>query len=150
MAGIAVAGVFFVADVVRATPLSTAVFLGRVLLESAGVALQDPAVTEALAGFSAGGRLASLTAVHLLAYGMLGILAVALANLFNIRWSALKGAVLGAAVGSIIGYFAAGLGMYHLSSGLLTVELILAANVVGGVVLGWYLRLCRQEAEEAA
>jgi len=154
LAGIAVAAFFFIVDLTRLAPLSTPLFLSRTLLE-AGFRVDGASTTpvgtflEALASISQGGRLAAYTAVHLAAFAILGVFAAALANLFHVGWNVRTGAAAGLIVGSAAWFAASQTGPVWLAGAHLTPEVIIAGGVVGGAVLGWFLRLCRLDAEEA-
>jgi len=154
LAGMAVAAFFFILDLVRLAPFSTPLFLSRSLLE-AGYSLNSASTTqgegllEALANFSQGGRLAAYTAVHLAVFAVLGMFASALANLFHVGWNARTGAAAGLIVGFGAWLAASQVGPAWLAGAHLTPEIIVGGGTLGGAVIGWYLRLCKLDAEEA-
>ena len=154
LSGMAVAALFFIADLIRAAPLSTPLFLSLSLLQ-AGLAMesasatQDESILGALAGLSLGGRLAAYTAVHLAVFALLGVLAAALANLFKVRWNARTGAAAGLLVGFAAWLAASQAGAVWLAEAHLTPKIVIGSGIVGGAVLGWHLRLCLLDAEEA-
>lgn len=154
LAGMAVAAFFFVVDFVRLAPFSTPLFLTRSLLR-AGLTLESDSTTqsegllEAVAAFSPGGHLAAYTAVHLSVFAVFGVFAAALANLFHVRWNARTGAAAGLIGGFATWLAASQFGPVWLSAAHLTPEIVIGGGVVGGAVLGWHLRLCRLDAEEA-
>ena len=154
LAGIMVAAFFLVVDLVRLAPLSTPLFLSRSLLE-AGFSLDGASATQgedlldALTNLSQGGRLAAYTAVHLTVFAVLGMFAAALANLFHVGWNARTGAAAGLTVGFGTWLAASQAGPAWLAGAHLTPEIVIGGGVVGGAVLGWHLRLCRLDAEEA-
>jgi len=150
----AVAAFFFVVDLVRLAPFSTPLFLSRSLLETgfrlhSASATQGEGVLEALTNLSQGGRLAAYTAVHLAVFAVLGMFAAALANLFHVGWNARTGAAAGLFVGFATWLGASQAGPVWLAETHLTAEIVIGGGVVGGAVLGWHLRLCRLDAEEA-
>ena len=154
LAGMAVAAFFFVVDLVRLAPFSTPLFLSRSLLEAAfsldsANAKQGETLLEALASLSQGGRLAAYTAVHLAVSAVLGMFAAALANLFHVGWNGRTGAAAGLIVGFATWLAASQVGPVWLAGAHLTPEIVIGGGIVGGTVLGWYLRLCRLDAEEA-
>lgn len=154
LAGIAVAAFFLVFDLVRLAPFSTPLFLSRSLLEAgfrldSASATQGEGLLEALANLSRGGHLAAYTAVHLAVFAVLGMFAAALANLFHVRWTARTGAAAGLMVGFATWLAASQAGPMWLAGAHLTPEIVIGGGVVGGAVLGWFLRLCRLEADEA-
>lgn len=148
MAGMAVAAVFFAVDLARMAPLSTPLFLSQALLQ-ASRALGNEELVQILAGLSPGGRLAAFTAVHLAVFSLVGVLAAALANLFHLPWNAQTGAIAGFLAGAGAWRLALEAGPVWISGANLTPEVIIGAGVVSGAVLGWHLRLCRLDAEEA-
>jgi len=150
MAGIAVAALFFVVDLVRGSPLATPLRLSRRLLESTGPALEGGGVIQAAAGLSPGGRLAVFTVLHLAVFMTLGICAAAISNVFPIRWSSRTGAVVGIVVAAVVWLLALRLGSVALAEARLTPEAVVGAGIVGGAVLGWHLRLCHLDAEDAS
>jgi hypothetical protein len=149
----AVAAFFFVLDLVRLAPLSTPLFLSRSLLEAGfevdSASAQGENLLEVLAHLSQGGRLAAYTAVHLAVFAVFGVFAAALANLFHVRWNARTGAAAGLIGGFATWLAASTVGPVWLSAAHLTPEIVIGGGVVGGAVLGWHLRLCRLDAEEA-
>lgn len=149
LAGMAVAVVFFVADFARMSPLATPLFLSEALLEQAGLLPEGEGVARTLAGFSLGGRLALFTALHLTVFAALGVGAAALANLFHVKWAARTGAAVGLVAGLVAWLAVSQLGPAWLAGARLTPEIVVAAGMVGGAVLGWYLRLCHLDAAEA-
>jgi hypothetical protein len=148
LAGMAVAAFFFVADLVRLAPLYTPLHLSQSLI-GAGLSLDTGGVLAAAAGFSPGGRLAAFTGVYLAAFAGFGILAAALANLFHVKWNARTGAAAGLLSGLTAWFAASRAGAAWIDAAHLTPELVIGAGIVGGAVLGWHLRLCRLDAEEA-
>ncbi len=117
-------------------------------MESAS-AMQGESILDTLAGLSLGGRLAAYTAVHLAVFALLGVLAAALANLFHVRWNARTGGVAGLLVGFAAWLAASQAGGVWLAEAHLTPEIVIGSGIVGGAVLGWHLRLCLLDAEEA-
>ena len=155
LAGMAVAAFYLVVDFVRLAPFSTPLFLSRSLLRAgltleSGSTTQSESVLETVAAFSQGGRLAAYTAAHLAVFAVLGIFAAALANLFHVGWNARTGAAAGLIGGFATWLTASQFGPVWLAGGHLTPEIVIAGGVVGGAVLGWHLRLCRLDAEEAS
>ena len=144
----AVATVFFVADLVRLAPLYTPVYLSQSLIK-AGLSLETKGMLAAVAGFSPGGRLAAFTFAFLAVFAVFGILAVALANLFHVVWNARTGAAAGFLSGLAAWLGASRVGAAWIAGAHLTPELVIGAGILGGAVLGWNLRLCRLDAEEA-
>jgi hypothetical protein len=147
MAGMAVAVIFFVIDLARMTPLSTPLFLYRSLVQ-VSLELDSQELARRLADLSPGGRLGALTAVHLSVSTVFGVLAAALSNLFNVRWSARTGAAAGLLVGLVAWLGATQAGPVWLAEAYLTPEIMIGAGVVGGAVLGWHLRLSHIDAED--
>jgi hypothetical protein len=148
LAGMAVAAVFFVADLVRLAPLSTPLHLSQALLE-AGLSVKRDGLMETVADLTLGGRLAVFTAAHLAVSAVLGILAAGLANLFHVPWNGRTGAAAGLFTGLTAWLAVSRAGPAWLAGAHLTPELVVGAGMVGGAVLGWHLRLCRLDAEEA-
>ena len=148
LAGMAVAAIFFVVDLVRMAPFSTPLFLSRSLLQ-ASLALGNEDLIQTLAGVSPGARLAAFTAVHLAVFAILGMLAAALANLFHLPWNSRTGAIAGFLVGSGGWRLALEAGPVWISGANLTPEVFIGTGIVSGAVLGWHLRLCQFDAEEA-
>jgi hypothetical protein len=144
----AVAAVFFVVDLVRAAPLSTPLALSRSLLES-GLSINSAGVLQSIADLSLGGRLAVFTGLHLAVFALFGVLAAGLANLFHVRWSARSGAVAGLIIGLAAWLVASRAGPVWMASARLTPEVIVGAAILGGAVLGWHLRLCHIDAQDA-
>ena len=150
LAGIMVAAFFLVVDLVRLAPLSTPLFLSRSLLEAGFTsATQGEGLLDALTNLSQGGRLAAYTAVHLTVFAVLGMFAAALANLFHVGWNARTGAAAGLIAGFGTWLAASQAGPAWLAGAHLTPEIVIGGGVVGGAVLGWHLRLCKLDAEEA-
>ena len=148
LAGMAVAAVFFVADLARTTPLSTPLFFSQTILHGAGFALGGDGMVQTLAGFSPGGRLALFTALHLSLFAVLGVLAGGMANLFHVRWSWRTGGIAGLAVGLLVWLMVSRIGTAWLAAAGLTLPVFVGAAIVGGAVLGWHLRLCHIDEEE--
>ena len=147
VAGFVVAAAFFVLDLVRGDPLGTPLALSRALLQSN--LLSRSGVLENLAELSPGGRLAWFTAVFLAVFGLLGMLSAGLANLLHLHWNERAGAVAGFLVGAGVWLIGSRAGPVWMSSTHLTPEVILGAGLLGGWALGWYLRICRHDAEGA-
>lgn len=148
MAGIVVAAAFFVLDIIREDPLGTPLALSRSLLQS-DFGPERTGIFATLAELSPGGRLAVFTAVHLTVFALLGMMAAGLANLFHVRWNERAGAIAGLLVGSGVWLIASRAGPVWMATAHLTIEGVLGAGLVGGAALGWYLRVCRHDAEEA-
>lgn len=147
LAGMAVAVIFFVIDLTRMTPLSTPLFLYRSLVQ-VSLELDSDGLARRLADLSPGGRLGALTAVHFSVSAVLGVLAAALSNLFNVRWSARTGAGAGFLVSFAVWLGGSQAGPVWLAQANLTPEIMIGAGVVGGAVLGWHLRLSQIDAED--
>ncbi len=147
MAGMAVAVVVFVLDLVRSEPLATPLFLSQWLVELLGPE-REGGPGHTLAGLSLGNRLAAFTAFHLAVFGVIGMLAAALANLFHVRWSYRSGLAAGLGLGVVVWYAASRMGPAWLAGAGLSPEVVVGASAVGGAVLGWNLRLFRLDAEE--
>ena len=81
--------------------------------------------------------------------GLIGMLAAALANLFHVRWTYRTGAAVGLGLGILLWSGASRLGTSWLTGAGLSAEVVVGASVIGGAVLGWHLRLCHLDAEEA-
>ncbi|MCL7971087.1 MAG: hypothetical protein M8866_03210 [marine benthic group bacterium] len=148
MAGMAVAAAVFVLDLVRSEPLATPLFLSQWALESLGPDGQDD-IVQTLAGLTLGGRLAVFTGLHLAVFALIGMLAAALANLFHVRWTYRTGAAVGLGLGILLWFGASRMGTSWLAGAGLSAEVVVGASVIGGAVLGWHLRLCHLDAEEA-
>jgi hypothetical protein len=144
----AVAALFFVVDLVRAAPLSTPLSLSRSLLE-ASLSVRESEVLQNIADLTLGGRLAVFTGIHLTVFALFGVLAAGLANLFHVHWNARTGAVAGFLFGAAAWLVASRAGPVWMATAGLTPEAIVGAGVLGGAVLGWHLRLCHIDADEA-
>jgi len=149
LAGMAVAAFFFIADLVRVSPLSTPLFLSEVLLERGTLALENGGVIQTLAGLSLGGRLAVFTALHLAVFTTLGVFAAGMSNVFHVRWNARTGGAVGLVLGLFAWLAASRASTSWLAGAQLTPEIVVGAGIVGGAVLGWHLRLCHMDAQEA-
>jgi len=149
LAGMAVAAFVLVADLARVSPLYTPLFLSQALIDRGGLALGSDGVIQSLAGLSLGGRLAAFTALHLAVFTTLGVFAAGMSNVFHVRWSARTGAVAGLVMGFLVWLAASRAGTVWLAGAQLTPEIVVGAGIVGGAVLGWHLRLCHVDAEEA-
>lgn len=141
LAGVSVAVVFFVADVVRFSPLSTPAALGQSFIGPGGTFIGLPVETRVAALVSSGIRLVSFTILHFLAFSVLGVgAAVAL------RGRALGACVVSGACYGLVACSAAFYGSVVLTGAHLVAEApgllaVIGANVLAGMVMGVYLGL---------
>jgi len=142
VAGITVAAAFFIFDIARGEPLATPLSLSRALLES-DLGAERSGILHTVAGYSAGGRLAVFTALHMAVFTVFGMFAAGLSNLFHVPWNARTGAGAGLLVGLAAWLIASRAGPVWMVAAHLTPEIILGAGLLGGGTLGWYLRVCR-------
>jgi len=149
LSGMAVAAFFFVVDLVRASPLSTPLFLSQALLHQGSLSPESGGVIQTLTGMSLGGQLATFTALHLTVFTALGVLAAGMSNLFHVPWNARTGAAIGFVMGFSAWLAASQAGAAWLAGAQMTKEIVVGAGIVGGAVLGWHLRFCHIDAEEA-
>jgi hypothetical protein len=149
MAGIAVAGTIFVFDLVRGDPLGTPLALSQSLLVS-GLGFESGEVFGKIDGLSPGGRLALFTAAYLAAWALAGMLAAGAANLFHVHWNTRNGGILGLLGGLLAWLILSRAGPVWVASAYLSPEIVLGSGLLGGAVLGWFLRACHVDAEADA
>lgn len=129
-------------------PLYTPLFLSQALLLRAGLTPESEGILQTVAGLSLGGRLGAFTALHLVVFGVGGLLAATTADLLNLRWNARYGALAGLGIGILAWLAGSQAGLLGIGAVRLTREIVVGAGVVGGAVYGWYLKMCRMDAEE--
>jgi hypothetical protein len=137
-----VAGFFFVSDLLHLAPLATPTALGHAVLGPWAVAIDFPIVAQVANGALVGGKLLTLTGIHFLTFGLLGIGAVAVFDRYQVPLNIVSGSVFGLVAYSTM--FAIGMAMAgsDVLTGLPGIGSVAAANLLGGGVMGGYMQMC--------
>ena len=144
--GIAVALFFLVGDLVRLTPLSTPLALGTTFLGPGGTSIDLPVVTHVLTWGAAGVKLVLFSAIHLAAFAAMGVLAVALFDVFGWRLGMRGGLVFGVVACSVVFYASLAIAGAGMVPELPSVWAVLAGNALAGAVIGGQAKLLRSSA----
>lgn len=146
LAGITVAVVFFVADLVRLTPLATPAALERIFLGPGGTFIDLPVEARVAALVLLGIRLISFTILHLLAFAVLGVGAALVLGGRPLGACVVGGACYGAIACSVAFYGSVAVTGAHLVADTPGILAVIGANLVAGAVMGTYVGLGRQSA----
>ncbi len=135
---------FFVLDLVRLEPLATPVVLSGVLPGPGGVAIDLTSLSGVVDGIWAGYQIGLLTAVHFLAFGLVG---VAVSLMFDWRQPFEAKRLLALATLCSLAFF----GTVAISGSLVALDAVglfpvLATNVLAAAALGGSLRMVWSDA----
>ena len=137
-----VAVFFFVSDLLHLTPLSTPAALGHAVLGPWGVAIDFPIVAQVANGALFGGKLLTLTGLHFMTFGLLGIGAVAVFDRYRVPLNIVSGSVFGLVAYSTIFAIAMAMVGSDVLTGLPGIGSVAVANLLGGAVMGGYMQMC--------
>lgn len=143
LAGVTVAVVFFVADLVRLAPIAVPASLQQTFLGPGGTFLDFPVEARALAIFSFVVRFLSFTIIHLLAFAVLGVGAALVLCGRPLGACAWSGACYGVVVCSAVFYGSLVVTGAHLVAEVPGFLAVLGVNLLAGAVMGAYLGLGR-------
>lgn len=135
--GAAVAGMFFLLDLLHLRPLATPLALSAHLLGPINPPVDMPVVSQALAVAIFAGNVLALTFLHFLAFGVLGLGTVWGCKTCRLPLNAITGALYGVILGTVAFYgCTAAFGQATLMDipGPLTVVL---TNLTAGAIMGW-------------
>jgi len=142
LAGMTVAAFFFVSDLLHLAPLSTPATLGHAVLGPWAVAIDFPIVSQVANGALYGGKLLTLTGLHFMTFGLLGIGAVAVFDRYRVPLNIVSGSIFGVVAYSTT--FAIGMAVVggEVLTGLPGIGSVAVANLLGGGVMGMYMQMC--------
>lgn len=146
LAGITVAVVFFVTDLVQFAPLSTPAALQQSFIGPGGTMIELPLEARATAIVIFGVRFVSFTIIHLLAFTVLGVGAALVLGGRPAVACVLGGACYGLLACSAVFYGSLAVSDAQVVAEIPGVLAVLGANLVAGLVMGAYLALGRREA----
>ncbi len=138
LAGVAVAGFFFIGDLVRFEPLSTPAALSAQIVGPGGVTLDVPLIGWAVAGVIFGAQLLKLTMLHVLVFAALGVSLVTLRDRVGLPLNAGSGALFGLVVCTLVFYVSVAAAGGGVLSGVPSFWAIVAANGIAGAIMGGY------------
>lgn len=141
LAGLFVVVLFFLLDLGRLSPLVTPLSLSTDLWGPGHLTVNLPVASEALAIGSLAGGLLSLTLLHFLVFGILGLGAVFVLDGCHLPVNVGTGALYGLLIFSLAFYWSFALGgasLLGVSPGLLSVA---GSNLLAGGVMGGYVQL---------
>lgn len=147
LSGTFVAAFFFVGDLIHLAPLSTPLALMRKLSleeippdrQSTTLDLAD--MYELVLRVSQGGGLLALTILHLLAFALLAVAAIAFFERYHLPLNAATGAVWGLVVFSLVFELSMAIVSPALVVGVPGFWSIAGANLLAGTIMGGYLQL---------
>jgi hypothetical protein len=150
LAGLVVAGSFFMADLARLEPLSTPLAFSSGFLGPGGLWIDSPYLMQGMVIVSFGGRLAAFSLLHMMVFTVLGIGAVLTCRACGLPLNALTAAVYGLVACSLVFYAGA-----WVTDAASVVELpafgtILLVNLLAGVVMGGYYDVAVKRARATA
>jgi hypothetical protein len=146
LSGTFVAVSFFVADLVDLAPLSTPLALMSKLSlrdvppDGASPGLDLAAMSEVASWVSLGGGLVALTTVHLLAFALLSVAALAFFRRYHVPLNAATGAAFGLVVYSLVFELGMAIVSPNLVVGVPGFWSIAGVNLLAGAIMGGYLR----------
>lgn len=149
LSGTFVAVLFFVGDLIALAPLSTPLALIRKLspreipLEGGSKSLDLAALSEVASWASLGGGLLALTTLHLLAFALLAVAAVAVFDRYHLPLNAATGAVFGLVVYSLVFELSMAMVSPDLVEGVPGFWSMAGANLLAGAIMGGYVRARR-------
>ena len=138
LAGVAVAGFFFIGDLVRFEPLSTPNALIAQIVGPGGVTLDVPLIGWAVAAVIFGAQLLKLTILHFLVFAVLGLSLVALRDRVGLPLNVGTGALFGLIVCTLVFYLSVAAVSGGVLSGVPSFWAIVAANGLAGAIMGGY------------
>jgi len=147
LTGTFVAMCYFVGDLVHLAPLSTPLALmqklslQRIPQDGGSTSLDLAAMSEAASLLSVGGGLLALTALHLLAFVLLAVAAVAFFEWCQLPLNAATGAVWGLVVYSLVFELTMAIASPDLVLGVPTLWSVAGVNLLAGAIMGGYLQL---------
>jgi len=139
LAGVSVVALFFLLDLGRLQPLATPIALSARLLGPANPALDLPVVSHILSLTAFAGNVVTLTLLHFLAFGALGVLAVWSCEKLGLPLNLWTGAVFGLSVGTLVFFGCMALCGSYVLDAPLGVKAVAGANLVAGMVLGGFV-----------
>lgn len=145
LAGLVVAGFYFVSDLVHLAPLSTPTALGRTFMGPGGFQMTGSFPDGAVAAVAFAGNLTVFTLLHFLSFALLGVAAVVLFRSASWRLTPFTGALYGLTVCS--GVFYASMAFASTSvvaSGVPHLGSVLLANTLAGACIGGGIRLMQR------
>lgn len=137
-----VAAFFFFSDLLHLAPLSTPVALGHAVLGPWAVEIDFPIVARIANGALFGGKLLTLTGLHFMTFGLLGIGAVAVFDRYRVPLNIVSGAAFGLVAYSTVFMVVTAMTSSGVLTGLPGVGSVAVANILGGGVMGGYLQMC--------
>lgn len=146
LAGVAVAVVFFVADLVQLAPLSTPAALQQAFIGPGGTFIELPVEARVAAMVAFGIRFVSFTVLHFLAFALLGVGAAVVLCGRPFRACAAGGACYGLVACSAVFYGSLAVTGAHLLGEMPGFGAVVGVNILAGAVMGAYLGLGRQSA----
>lgn len=147
LSGTFVAMFFFVGDLIQLAPLSTPLALMQELSlqeipqDGRTAALDLAAMLEFASWLSLGAGLLALTTLHLLAFALLAVAAVAFFDLYPLPLNAATGAVWGLVVYSLVFELSMAIASPGLVAGRPGFWSIAGVNLLAGVIMGGYVQL---------
>lgn len=146
LAGVTVAVVFFVTDLVQLSPLETPTALQQSFVGPGGTILELPLEARVVSWILFGIRFVSFTIIHLLAFALLGIGAALVLCGRPFGACACGGACYGVLACTAVFYGSVALTGAHLVAEVPGFSAVVGANLVAGAVMGIYLGLARRPA----
>lgn len=145
LAGIVVAAVFFVGDLVHLSPLSTPSAMGRTFVGPGGLQLTGDFPDGSVAAVAWAANLLALSLLHLLSFAALGVGAVLLFRTAGWHLDPWTGALYGAVACTAALYAGvAAAGATVAEAGIPSLGAVVATNVVAGAIIGGGVQLMRQ------
>jgi hypothetical protein len=147
LSGTFVAMFFFVGDLIQLAPLSTPLALMQELSlqempqDGISAGLDLAAMFEVASWFSLGGGLLALTTLHLLAFALLAVAAVAFFDLYQLPLNTATGAVWGLVVYSLVFELSMAIASPGLVAGVPGFWSIAGVNLFAGAIMGGYVQL---------
>ena len=138
LAGVTVAGVFFIGDLVRLEPLSTPLALSNTLSGPGGVTVDLPVVGRVLTLIVFSAQVLTVSILHFLVFGLLGVGLVALRDHAGLPLNVGTGVIYGLVVCTLVFYLSVATASGGVFAGVPGFWAVLGANAIAGAVMGSY------------